>query len=114
MIQAAPIGYRVLIEEPKRSDDQNRKLWAMIADIREQKPDHFGPGMDADDIKQVFMSSLFKELRMARNADGDGFVPIARRSSKLSVRQMADLITLITAWCDRNGVIMHEPAEEIA
>lgn len=114
MIQAAPIGYRMTLAEPKRSDVQNAKMWCMIADVMEQAPDWFGPGLDADDIKQVFMSSLFKELRMARNADGDGYVPLARRSSRLSIRQMADLITLIDAWGASHGIVWSDPKLEDA
>jgi hypothetical protein len=111
LVTKAPLGWRITVEEPKRSNDQNRKLWAMIGDILDQKPDWFGPGMDAEDIKQVFMSSLFKELRMARNADGDGYVPLQRRSSRLTVKQMAGLLTLIEAWGARNGVVFHDGAE---
>lgn len=105
MIDAAPAGYRVTVAEPKRSDLQNDKMWAMIADIMKQLPDCFGPGLDKEDHKQVFMAALFGELRMARNADGDGYVPLARRSSRLTVREMADLITLIDAWAANHGIV---------
>ena len=109
MIDAAPIGYRVQISEPKRSDSQNDKMWAMITDIMKQLPDYFGPGLDKDDVKQVFMSALFRELRMVRNADGDGYIPLARRSSRLSVRQMADMISLIDAWGANHGIVWTDP-----
>ncbi len=107
-IRDAPDLWRVEIREPRRSDDQNRRMWAMIDDVRTQKPDWFGPGLDADDVKQIFLSSLFKELRMARSADGDGFVPVGRRSSRLTVQQMSDLLSLIEAWCAREGVALRE------
>ena len=109
LIDAAPDRARVTVAEPKRSDLQSAKMWAMIGDIMKQAPDWFGPGLDKDDIKQVFISALFKELRMARNADGDGFVPLVRRSSNLSVREMADLITLIEAWGVQHGVVWIDP-----
>lgn len=109
LIDAAPDRARVTVAEPKRSDLQSAKMWAMIGDIMRQAPDWFGPGLDKDDIKQVFISALFKELRMARNADGDGFVPLVRRSSNLSVREMADLITLIEAWGVQHGVVWIDP-----
>ena len=108
LIDAAPLLSRVTVADPKRSDAQNRRLWAMIGDVMKQRPDWFGPNLNADDIKQIFMASLFRELRMAKNVDGDGYVPLVRRSSRLSVREMADLITLIDAWGAREGVVWSE------
>jgi hypothetical protein len=113
-IEKAPDLYRVELREPKRSDEQNKRLWAMISEIMRQKPGWFGPNLDADDIKQVFLASLFKELRMARNADGDGYVPLVRRSSRLSWREFGELLTLIEAWGARHGVVFHEPEEKAA
>ena len=107
-IEKAPALWRVELREPKRSDAQNDKLWAMIADIMRQKPDCFGPGLDKDEHKQVFMAALFKELRMARNADGDGYIPLVRRSSQLSWREMGNLLSLIEAWGAREGVLFTE------
>ena len=104
-IDSAPDLWRVELREPKRSDAQNDRMWAMIGDIMKQRPDCFGPGLDADDHKQVFMAAMFKELRMARNADGDGYIPLARRSSKLSWREMGELLSLIEAWAATNGVV---------
>ena len=109
-VQAAPDLWRVELREPRRSDEQSAKMWAIIADIMRQKPDWFGPGLDKDDIKQVFMSGLFKELRMARSIDNDGYVPLARRSSKLSWREMGELLSLMESWCARNGVALMEHA----
>ena len=103
-LSEAPDLSRVTLEAPKRSDIQSDKMWAMIGDIMKQKPDWFGPGLDKDDIKQVFMSALFKDLRMARNADGDGYVPVAHRSSRLGRQDMSNLLDLIAAWGAREGV----------
>jgi hypothetical protein len=88
----------VEIADPKRSDPQNRALWAKLGDILEQQAAWFGPGLDTDDLKQVFMSALDGELRMARSADGHGYVPLGRRSSKLTWSQMSDLLALLDAW----------------
>ncbi len=109
-VRAAPDLWRVEIREPRRSDEQSAKMWAMIADIMKQLPDCFGPGLDKDDHKQVFMAGLFKELRMATNIDGDGYIPLARRSSALSWREMGELLSLIDAWGTRHGVVWSDPA----
>ena len=108
-IDAAPPLWRVTLAAPKRSDAQSSAMWAKIGDIMRQLPDHFGPGLDKDDVKQIFMAALFKELRMVRNADGDGYIPIARRSSALSWAQMGELLTLIDAWGAQHGVTFKDP-----
>ena len=113
-IEKAPSLWRVELREPKRSDAQNDRMWAMIADIMRQKPGCFGPDLDKDDHKQVFMAALFKELRMARNADGDGYIPLVRRSSQLSWREMGDLLSLIEAWGAQNGISWTDPQSEQA
>ncbi len=107
-VREAPDLWRVEVREPRRSDEQSAAMWAMISDIMKQKPDWFAPGLDKDEIKQVFMSGLFKELKMARNCDGDGYVPITRRSSQLSWREMNELLEYIAAWGARHGVQFNE------
>ena len=105
LIANAELGMRFSLREAKRSDAQNDKMWAMIGDILKSPPAWFDRSLGPDDVKQVMMSAMFKELRMTRNADNDGYIPLAYRSSQLSVRQMADLIEYIAAWGARNGVV---------
>lgn len=105
-IEKAPDLYRVELREPKRSDAQNDYMWKIIDIVRAQKPDCFGPGLDKEDVKQVFVAGLFRELRMARNLEGDGYVPLTRRTSNLSWREMRDLLTVMEAWCARNGIVL--------
>ena len=109
MITRSPNGWRFSLRDAKRSDAQNDKMWAMIGDVMKSPPEWFDRSLHKDDVKQVFMSGMFRELRMTRNADNDGFIPLAYRSSQLSVRQMADLIEYISAWGARNGVTFKDP-----
>jgi NinB protein len=104
IMRAEPL-WRVELHEPKRTDAQNALMWARIGDIMKQRPGWFGEAMTAEDVKQVFLTALFREMRMARAADGNGFVPLARKSSALSYRQMGDLLDLIDAWAAREGVV---------
>ena len=113
IIAKAELGMRFSLRDAKRSDAQNDKMWAMIGDILKSPPAWFDRSLSPDDVKQVMMAAMFKELRMTRNADNDGYIPLAYRSSQLSVRQMADLIEYIQAWGARNGVTFNDsPATE--
>lgn len=113
-LRTLPIGYRVLFQEQKRSTEQSDKMWAMLGDIKDQKLWH-GQKLSSEDWKLLFLAGLNQELRIVPNLAGNGFVNLGRSSSKLSVREMMDLITLIQAWGDQHGVVFHDkPQQELA
>lgn len=112
-IDIAPDGTRVEFKEAKRSNEQNAMMWASLTDIAHQVK-HCGVKLSAEDWKLVFMSALKRELRMVPNLEGTGYVQLGRSSSDLSKAEMADLITLILEYGDRNGVVFSAPQERAA
>lgn len=105
-------GSRVEIKGPKRSNDQNAKVHAMLGDLAEQLT-HFGQRLDVEDWKDVFMDELQRdhrqEGRFARGLYGAGIVPLGRSTSDLDISEFSDLITLIYAFGDAHGVEWSEP-----
>jgi hypothetical protein len=101
IIDAAGVGFVVRISEPKRSLEANALMWALLSDISRAKPD--GRRHTPEVWKALFMSACGHEVQFAAGLDGNPF-PVGFRSSRLSVRQMADLITFIIAWGDERGV----------
>ena len=97
---------RVEFKAPKRTTEQNSKLWASLTDIAQQLPWH-GLKLSADDWKLLFLDTLKREVRMVPNLDGNGFVSLGRSSSDLSVGEMSDLIELIMAFGAKHGVRFH-------
>ena len=109
-----PIGCRVLFQEQRRSTVQSDKMWAMIGEVSKQAT-LGGKHYDSESWKCIFMRALDHETTYLPTLEQDGFFPIGFRSSKLSVREMADLITLIQAWGDQNGVKFYDkPQQELA
>ena len=108
-IAKAPPGTRVEFSRPKRSLDQNAKLWACLTDISDQVTWH-GQKLFPDDWKLVFMDALNREMRIVPAIDGRGFVNLGRSSSKLSVGEMCDLIELIQAFGAQHSVVFHDPS----
>ena len=106
-----PDGTRVDFKEPKRSLEQNSRMWAMLTDVATQLPWH-GIKLSADDWKLIFLDSLKRELRMVPNLDGNGFVNLGRSSSDLSKAEMTDLITLVEMFGAKHGVIFHDPESQ--
>lgn len=110
-IDAAPDKAVVTIREKSRTDDQNRLMWPLLADIARADP--IGLGYDDEEYKTIFMRELkLYQPKFLRGLDGDIF-PVGARSSKLTVAQFADLITCIQEYGDRHGVVWTEPQGEV-
>jgi hypothetical protein len=107
MIDSAPENGVVKISEPKRNNDQNARMWAMLSDVSRAKPE--GRMWPPETWKCAFMHSLGHQVQFAEGLDGSGPFPLGFRTSRMTVRQMADLITVIQEYGDRHGVQWSEP-----
>lgn len=115
-INGAPVNTRVEFKRPKRSLDQNSKMWAMLTEVAQQVKWH-GLTLHADDWKLIFLDALKREVRMVPNIDGNGFVSLGRSSSDLSKDEMSDLIELIFKFGAEHNIQFkessaHPPADE--
>ena len=102
-------GYRVEFKEPKRSDIQNDRLWAMLGDIARQGTIN-GQAYGPDQWKCIFMRAIGKEVQFLPDIGGASFFPTGFRSSDLSVREMSDLQTFMEAWAAERGIQLNEVA----
>lgn len=101
LIDKAPAGYVCEVHEPRRTLEQNDKMWAMLTDISVAMP--MGRRHTPDDWKAIFMNACGWESQFLEGLDGRPF-PQGFRSSKLTKGQMAELITYMQAFGDENGV----------
>ncbi|KZY05236.1 MULTISPECIES: recombination protein NinB [unclassified Sulfitobacter] len=112
LINRAPADAVVNIREATRNLDQNARMWAMLSDIARTKPE--GRNWTTDTWKAAFLHSLGHQVQFAEGLDGSGPFPVGFRSSRLTKRQMADLITVIQEYGDRHGVQWTDPRENAA
>lgn len=101
-VRSAPEGWRVTVSPPLRTLDQNAKAWAMLADVARAKPE--GRQWPPETWKAAFMHFLGHQVQFAEGLDNTGPFPLGFRSSKLTVRQMIDLIDCIEEYGTRHGV----------
>lgn len=106
-ILAAPEGHVVRISEPTRSLESNAKMWAMLADISNQTDWH-GIKLNAEEWKDLLSAGLVQS-RVVPNLEGNGFVILGQRTSKLTKSQFAALIELLYAFGTERGVVWSEP-----
>ena len=107
-IMHAPEWTRLTFQGPRRTNDQNAKLWAMLSDVAEQR-EHCGRFYSKEDWKCIFMHALGQETRFVPALDGKGFLPIGQSSSDLSKEEMSDLFEFMQAWGAENGIVFSEP-----
>lgn len=94
-------SFVVEVKPLTRTLEQNAKLWAVLADVSEQVNWH-GQKLTPEDWKHVFSAAL-NQQRVVPNIDSTGFVVLGQSTSKMTVRQMADMIELINAFgAERN------------
>jgi len=105
-IELAPQYAIVSIKGQTRTNLQNAKLWAMLQDVARAKPE--GRSWTTDTWKAAFMHSLGHQCQFAEGLDGSGPFPLGFRSSRLTVKQMADLIEVIYEYGARHGVAWGE------
>ena len=94
------------IRPEKRSDAQNRRLWAMLADISAQV-DWYGQKLTSEEWKDVFSAGL-KRTKVVPGLDG-GFVVCGQSTSKMTKAEMCELQELMEAFGAEKGVRFRAP-----
>lgn len=101
----SPDGWHCRITPPTRSLEQNSKLWASLTDVSRQVQWH-GRKLSPDEWKCIFSAAL-KKQDVCPGIDG-GFVVMAQSTSQMTIKEMIDMIELITAFGVEHGVRFNE------
>ena len=109
-VREAAIGQCVTIADETRSNAQNAKMQAMLADVSKAKP--MGRELTPEHWKGVFMDAIGKKPVWVPSLDGDSVLCLGYKSSHLRVAEMADLIEQIYSFGAENGVKWSEKYEE--
>lgn len=95
------------MSEPKlRSWMQNRRMWAMLTDVSKQVDWH-GQRLTKEEWKDVFTAAL-KRQKVVPGIDG-GFVVLGSSTSKMTIPEMGDMMTLMEAFGAQQGVRFSAP-----
>ncbi|MEN6081606.1 recombination protein NinB [Chromobacterium piscinae] len=92
----------VIRKVSKRSAEANALMWVRLHELAEQTDWH-GIKLSPEEFKDLLSAGLAKS-KVVPNIDGTGFVIVGQRTSKFSVKQMNDMITLIEAFGAERGV----------
>jgi hypothetical protein len=111
LVNGVSDGSRFEVKAPRRSNDQNAKLWAMLADISEQV-EWYGYKLSSESWKDIFSAGLKKAL-VVPNLDGTGFVMLGLRTSDMSKQELSDLLELITHFGAERNVKFSGPGDMV-
>lgn len=112
LILRAPADYVVTISEPTRTLDQNALMWAALTDIARAKPD--GREMTPEQWKCAFMDAAGFKPEFVPALEGNGFICLGYKSSRLTKAQFSDLVETIFEFGARKGVRWSEPMDRAA
>lgn len=110
IIAMAPKGAVVTVKAATRTLDQNALLWSVLSDISRAKPE--GRRWTPETWKCAFMHTLGHQVQFCEGLDDSGPFPLGFRSSRLTVGQMADLLTCAMEYGDRHGVAWSDEARD--
>ena len=103
LVQGVSPGSRFEVKAPRRSNDQNAKLWAMLTDVSNQV-EWYGRKLSPTDWKCVFTSGLRKAL-VVPDMEGTGFVMLGLHTSDMTKAEMTDLIELMFKFGAEHSVV---------
>jgi hypothetical protein len=98
----------VTISEPTRSLEQNARLWASLSEVSKQV-DWYGQKLTSEEWKDVFSACLNRQ-KVVPGIEG-GFVVCGARTSKMSKRELSELLEVIYAFGAEKGVVFSDPIE---
>lgn len=105
---------RVVVGEPTRSYAQNDLMWAVLTDIAKQVEwpvDGKMQKLRPEEWKNILTAGLKRETRVAQGIGG-GFVMLGQRTSKMSKRELSEVIEFAYAFGAEHGVRWTETVEE--
>lgn len=98
-------AYVVEVKPLTRTIQQNDLMWALLTEISNQVVWH-GQKLTPDNWKDVLTAAL-KRQSVVPGIDG-GFVVLGQRTSKMSVKELNEVIELAYAFGAQNGVVFNE------
>jgi NinB protein len=106
-VLAAPDGYRVKIEEPRRTLDQNAAQWPILEAFSRQLQwpvNGVMVHMTPEEWKDLLSAAFRKETaRLAMGLDG-GVVMLGSRTSKMSKSTFSEYLDFLHATAAQRGI----------
>lgn len=104
----------VTVTEPTRNLESNAAMWVLLGDLSRQvvwTVDGKQQLLSPEEWKDIMTAGLRREQRVATGIEG-GFVILGARTSKMTQREMGELLELIQAFGAEHQVKWTEQKEK--
>ncbi|MFA5380025.1 MAG: recombination protein NinB [Dehalococcoidia bacterium] len=108
-IKAAPDGMIVRIEDPKRSNVLNAKMWAVLTQL--EPIDWYGFKLNKEEWKDM-ITAVLKRQRTVPGLEG-GFVVLGEHTRNMPAREIWDIIEYAYSLGASKCIQFVEPIEDI-
>lgn len=113
ILEQAPEDWHVLVEEPKRTTEQNAKFHAMVGDIAKSGLQWAGKARTAAQWKVLLVSghavATQESVEIVPGLENE-FVNLRESTALMSVKRGASLIEYTLAFCAQNNVRLSAPS----
>ena len=107
-LMQSPMVVTIKPYKETRSVIQNAKMWAMLSDISKQV-DWYGKKPTPDEWKQIITAAIRKQ-EVVPGIEG-GFVILGQSTSKMTIKQMIDVVDYAYAFGSSKDVVWTDPAD---
>lgn len=114
-VQLAPLGKEVVIKDPTRTTEQNRRCWSMLQAIVDAgvKLDGMDFDPEAEDWYEILASAYLRQKRLmtghlVRGLEGEYLTLGQLRPSKFSVEMFGEFMEVIAHFMATKGVPWEE------
>ena len=96
---------------PRRTLDQSAKLWAIASDVAKSGKEWGGIKLSKGNWFRLFVASIYGQ-KMVPALDGNGFVFVDARTSRMTKAQISEVIAFAEAWAVTNGIELSDEVVE--
>ena len=100
-------AYRFMVEEERRTDEQNSKMWPLLAECAAQLKLR-GESYSKEQWKAIMLHAWGQEVEFLPTLNGNNFFPYGQQTSKLSKQKMSSFIEFILAEGTQRGVVFKD------
>lgn len=89
--------------EAKRTLDQSARLWAIATYISKSGREWGGIKLSPENWFRLLVAAVYKQ-KMVPDLNGDGFVYVNARTSRMTKAQISEVIAFAEAWAAEQGI----------
>lgn len=88
---------------PKRTLEQSAKLWSIASDIARSGKEWGGLRLKKENWFRLMVAAVYGQ-KMVPSLDGNGFVFVDARTSRMTKAQISEVIAFAEAWAISQGI----------